>query len=222
MGLTTILYKNYHKAEEIYLAISNRVVAIDPGHGGVDPGAVSKSGLTEDRINLEIALKVKRLIEQSGGIAIMTREEDVGLYTDESTTLNQKKVEDLQNRRELIEKSDAEVFVSIHLNSFTRPNYYGAQTFYSESHEENRDLAYILQKEFKNVLDEENNRQPAIREDVYIIKDMPMPSVLIEAGFLSNENEARLLDTEEYQEKIAWSIYVGIMKYFQGEWCLLA
>lgn len=95
MGLTTILYKNYHKAEEIYLAISNRVVAIDPGHGGVDPGAVSKSGLTEDRINLEIALKVKRLIEQSGGIAIMTREEDVGLYTDESTTLNQKKVEDL-------------------------------------------------------------------------------------------------------------------------------
>lgn len=210
-------YKNYYRTEEIFLPITNRVVAIDPGHGGVDPGAVSKSGLTEDEINLKIALKLKRFVEQSGGIAILTREDDRGLYTEDSTTLGQKKVEDLQNRRKLIEESQAEIFVSIHLNSFTRPAYYGAQTFYSESHEGNQELAYILQEELKNVLDEENNRQPAIREDVYIIKDMSMPSVLIEAGFLSNENEARLLDTEEYQEKIAWSIYVGIMKYFNEE-----
>lgn len=215
--IMTILYNNYHEAKEIFLPISNRVVAIDPGHGGVDPGAVSKSGLAEDKVNLEIALKLKRFIEQSGGIAILTREDDKGLYTDKSTTLGQKKVEDLHNRRKLIEDSDAEIFVSIHLNSFTSARYYGAQAFYSESNEENQGLAYTLQEELKNVLDEENNRQPSIREDVYIIKDMSMPSVLIEAGFLSNENEARLLDTEEYQEKIAWSIYAGIMKYLTGE-----
>lgn len=209
-----ILYKNHYKTEEIFLPITNRVIAIDPGHGGVDPGAVSKSGLTEDEINLKIALKLKRFIEQSGGIAILTREEDVGLYTDKSTTLGQKKVEDLHNRKKLVENSGAEVFVSIHLNSFTRPAYYGAQTFYSEANEENEILAYILQEELKNVLDKDNNRQPAIREDVYIIKEMSLPSALIEAGFLSNENEARLLNTSEYQEKIAWSIYVGIMKYF--------
>lgn len=212
-----ILYKNYYRAEEIFLPITNKVIAIDPGHGGVDPGAVSKSGILEDEINLKIALKLKRFIEQSGGIAIMTREDDVGLYTDKSTTLSQKKVEDLHNRKKLVESSGAEVFVSIHLNSFTRPSYYGAQTFYSETNEENEVLAYILQEELKNVLDKENNRQPAIREDVYIIKDMSIPSALIEAGFLSNENEARLLDTSEYQEKIAWSIYVGIMKYFNEE-----
>ena len=217
IAMMLILYKNYYKTEEIFLPITNKIVAIDPGHGGVDPGAVSKSGLTEDEINLKIALKLKRFIEQSGGIAILTREDDKGLYTDQSTTLGQKKVEDLHNRRKLIEESQAEIFVSIHLNSFTRPGYFGAQTFYSETHEENQALAYILQEELKNVLDKENKRQPAIREDVYIIKDMEIPSVLIEAGFLSNQDEARLLDTSDYQEKIAWSIYVGIMKYFNTE-----
>lgn len=217
IAIIAILYKNHYKTEEIFLPITNKVVAIDPGHGGVDPGAVSKSGIQEDDINLKIALKLKRFIEQSGGIAILTREEDVGLYTEKSKTLNQKKVEDLRNRKELVDESGAQVFVSIHLNSFTKPGYYGAQTFYSENNEENEKLAYLLQEELKNVLDKENNRQPAIREDVYIIKEVSVPSVLVEAGFLSNENEAKILSTAEYQEKIAWSIYVGIMKYFNGE-----
>lgn len=211
-----IFYNSYYKAEEIFLPITNRVVAIDPGHGGIDPGAVSKTGIVEDEINLKIALKLKRFIEQSGGIAILTREEDVGLYTDKSTSLGQKKTEDLQNRKKLIEASGAEVLVSIHLNSFTQPRYFGAQTFYSESHEENKKLAILLQEELRNVLDEANTRQAAIREDVYIIKDYDIPGVLVEAGFLSNEREARLLNTPEYQEKIAWAIYVGIMKYFNN------
>ena len=217
IGILAILNNNFNKAEEIYLPITNRVIAIDPGHGGVDPGAVSKSGITEDEINLKIALKLKRFIEQSGGIPILTREEDVGLYTEKSTTLNQKKVEDLHNRRKLVEASGAEIFVSIHLNSFTQSKYFGAQIFYSETHEENQKLAIILQEELKNVLDKENTRQPAIREDVYVIKDIKIPSVLVEAGFLSNESEVKLLNTSEYQEKIAWSIYVGIMKYFNQE-----
>lgn len=123
----------------------------------------------------------------------------------------------MHNRRELVENSGAEVFVSIHLNSFTKPRYYGSQTFYSESHEENEKLALLLHEELKNVLDRDNTRQPAIREDVFIIKDTSMPAALVEAGFLSNEEEARLLNTSKYQEKIAWSIYVGIMKYFNGE-----
>ena len=87
-----IFYNSYYKAEEIFLPITNRVVAIDPGHGGIDPGAVSKTGIVEDEINLKIALKLKRFIEQSGGIAILTREEDVGLYTDKSTSLGQKRL----------------------------------------------------------------------------------------------------------------------------------
>lgn len=208
------LFREY-KAEEVsYLPISNRIIGIDPGHGGVDPGAVSKTGVKEDDINLKIALKLKRFIEQSGGIAIMTREEDVGLYTNKSKTLRQMKTEDLINRKKLILDSDCEVFVSIHLNSFTKARYYGAQTFYMKDHQISLDMANIIQGELRNVLDEKNNRQPEAREDVYLLKDMNIPTVLVEGGFLSNPLEEKLLITEEYQEKIAWTIYVGIMKYF--------
>jgi N-acetylmuramoyl-L-alanine amidase len=209
-----IFYREYHKTEEIYLPITNKIIGIDPGHGGVDPGAVSKDGLKEDEINLQIALKLKRLIEHSGGIVIMTRDTDAGLYTDQSTTLRQMKNEDLRNRKDIIENADCDIFVTIHLNSFTKSRYYGAQTFYNDNIPGSQKLAYIIQDELKNVLDTENKRVPSIRDDVYLITEMSMPSVLVEAGFLSNENEARLLNTSEYQEKIAWSIYAGIMKYF--------
>lgn len=209
-----IFYKQYYRVEEIYLPITNKVIGIDPGHGGVDPGAVSKNGIKEDDINLKIALKLKRFIEHSGGIAVLTRDSDVGLYTDESATLRQMKTEDLKNRKQLIENAECEIFLTIHLNSFTKARYFGAQTFYSENVPDSQKLAYILQDELKNVLDKENLRVPSMRDDVYLITEMSIPSVLIEAGFLSNADEERLLDESEYQEKIAWSIYVGIMKYF--------
>ncbi|TJX14069.1 N-acetylmuramoyl-L-alanine amidase CwlD [Tissierella creatinini] len=209
-----IFFNEYHKAIEIYLPITNRIIGIDPGHGGVDPGALSKEGLEENNINLQIALKLKRYIEQSGGIAVLTRDEDKGLYTEKSTTTKQMKTEDLKNRKAIIEGADCEIFLSIHLNSFTKSKYSGAQTFYSKRIPDSQKLAYILQDELRNVLNKDNKRLPENNEEVYLLTQMDMPSVLIEAGFLSNEKEARRLNTSEYQEKIAWSIYVGIMKYF--------
>ena len=203
-------FKEYNKAEPIYLPITNKVIGIDPGHGG----AVSKGGIKEDDINLKIALKLKRFIEHSGGIAILTRDTDKGLYSENSTTLKEMKIEDLKRRKEIIEESDCDIFVTIHLNSFTQHKYYGAQTFYNEELEESKKLAYVIQDELKNILDKENNRQPSHRDDVYLLKEAKIPSVLIEAGFLSNPEEEMLLNTSEYQEKIAWSIYAGIMKYF--------
>lgn len=209
-----IFYNEYQRTQEIFLPITNRIIGIDPGHGGVDPGAISREGLEEDDINLQIALKLKRYIEQSGGIAILTRDNEKGLYTEKAGSLKEKKTEDLINRKALIEGSDCEMFLSIHLNSFTQAKYFGAQTFYSRRIPDSQKLAYILQDELKNVLDKDNKRLPEINEGVYLLTEMDIPSVLIEAGFLSNEKEARLLKTSEYQEKIAWSIYVGIMKYF--------
>lgn len=209
-----IFYNEYQRTQEIFLPITNRIIGIDPGHGGIDPGALSKDGLQEDEINLKIALKLKRYIEQSGGIAILTRYDDSGLYTDKSTTNRERKTEDLINRKDLIQGSDCEIFISIHLNSFTETKYSGAQTFYSKRIPDSQKLAYILQDELKNVLNKENNRLPEITEEIFLISEMDIPSVLIEAGFLTNEKEAKLLNTSEYQEKIAWSTYVGIMKYF--------
>lgn len=206
---------NKNKAMPVtYLPISNKIIAIDPGHGGVDPGAVSKNGYKEDEINLKIALKLKRLIEQSGGIVFMTRYEDKGLYSAEAETLRQMKREDLQKRKEIIEGSESQILISIHLNSFIRPKYYGAQTFYKEGFVEGERLALIIQEELRNILDKENKRQPQKTNDVYLLNEVSMPAVLVECGFLSNSMEEQLLIDEAYQEKIAWSIYVGIMNYF--------
>src|SRR5690606_14209897 len=143
---------------------------------------------------------------QSGGIAILTRDSDKGLYTEKSSTLREMKNEDLRNRKSLIENADCEVVITIHLNSFTQSKYYGAQTFYSEINPRSQRLAHLIQDELRNVLDRDNKRVPSKTEDVYLLTDMNMPSVLVEAGFLSNEEEANLLNTSEYQEKIAWSI----------------
>jgi N-acetylmuramoyl-L-alanine amidase len=212
--LIRLVYYRFAAKETFYMPITNRIIGVDPGHGGVDPGAVGKSGVLEDEINLAIGLKLKRLIEQSGGIVVMTREDGSGLYTDKSTTLREMKTEDLMNRRELIEKAGCELFVSIHMNSFTNSKYSGAQTFYYDGYPENERLAAIIQEELRDVLDKDNKRAAAIRDDVYLIRELKIPSVLVEAGFLSNPEEERKLQTEEYQEKIAWAIYIGIMKYF--------
>lgn len=213
------VYKIHHNSKTMavtYLPISNKVIAIDAGHGGVDPGAVSKNGVKESDINLKIAIKLKRLIEQSGGIVIMTRTKDEGLHSSEAKTLRKMKTEDLHKRKEIIQMGESELFISIHLNSFTRPNYYGAQTFYKKDFKEGEKLALLIQKEFKNILDNENNRQPQKRDDVFLLNEIDVPAVLVECGFLSNSNEEKLLQEELYQEKIAWCIYIGIMNYFSG------
>ncbi|MDR7857665.1 N-acetylmuramoyl-L-alanine amidase CwlD [Tissierella sp.] len=214
IGYRHISQKGRKAIPVTYLPISNKIIVIDPGHGGVDPGAVSKNGVKEDEINLIIALKLKRLIEQSGGIVIMTRETDKGLYTSESKTLRQMKTEDLHNRKKLIDASESDVFISIHLNSFIRSTYYGAQTFYKEDSKESENFALTIQKELRNILDKENNRQPQHRDDVFLLNEVSIPSVLVECGFLSNSKEEELLIDETYQEKIAWSIYIGLMNYF--------
>lgn len=200
-----------------YIPITDRIIAIDPGHGGVDPGAVGNLGRDEDDINLEIALKLRRLIEQSGGIVILTREVDEGLYSEESKTYRAKKNEDLRNRRILINGSEPDVFLTIHLNSFPQRQYYGAQTFYKRGCEKSKRLALIIQEELRNVLDKNNRRKPQPRDNIYLVKTSEVPTVLIECGFLSNPREEELLNNTQYQEKIAWSIYVGLVRYFKEE-----
>ncbi|NLY85967.1 MAG: N-acetylmuramoyl-L-alanine amidase CwlD [Tissierellia bacterium] len=217
IGIIVLGFKVHHNKKAIpvtYLPISNKIIGIDPGHGGVDPGAVSKSGVKEDEINLQIALNLKRLIEQSGGIVIMTRTNDEGLYSKEAKTLRQMKTEDLHKRKEIIENAECDIFISIHLNSFIRKTYYGAQTFYKKGSEEGERLATIIQDELRNILDKNNKRQPQARDDVFLLNEISVPSVLVECGFLSNEREEELLQDPIYQEKIAWAIYIGIMNYF--------
>lgn len=213
--LTLIIKTRKPETKQVfYLPITNKIIAIDPGHGGPDPGKVSRNGTKEDELNLKIALNIKRLIEQSGGIVIMTRENEEGLHSHSAKTLREMKREDLHRRKEIVDENDSQIFVSIHLNSFTQPNYHGAQAFYKKDSPESEKLALIIQDGLKNILDTNNHRQPQDRDDIFLLNEIEIPSVLIECGFLSNEREEQLLIDELYQEKIAWSIYIGIMNYF--------
>lgn len=197
--------------------IRGAVVVIDAGHGGRDPGASGDSGITEEEINLKIALKLRRLVEQGGGTAIMIREDDSGLYTEGGNGKETRKSEDLRNRHVLINSCGADILISIHLNSFPQSQYYGAQTFYMKSDEKSRKLAESIQNEVIRVLNRGNDRKAKATDSIYILKYNNMPGALIECGFLSNQEEERLLNDEHYQEKVAWSIFVGIVRYIEAE-----
>ncbi|OLS02108.1 N-acetylmuramoyl-L-alanine amidase CwlD [Tissierella creatinophila] len=197
------------------LPVTDKIIVIDPGHGGVDPGTVGESGTLESKINLELSLKLKSLLEQSGAIVIMTRSDNKGLYTSKSNTLREKKIEDLKNRRKIVEDSEAEIFISIHMNSFTSSKYYGAQTFFNEGSIEGEKLANTIQVEFRERLDNDNLRTPTARDNIYVLKELNIPAVLVEAGFLSNPLEEKLLKNKKHQEKVAWSIFSGLIKYIE-------
>ncbi len=199
------------------IPIRGVVVVIDAGHGGRDPGASGASGLTEEEVNLRIALKLRRLVEQGGGTAIMIREDDNGLYTEGGNGRETRKREDLRNRHELINSCGADILVSIHLNSFPQSQYSGAETLYLKGDEKSAKLAECIQNELVKVLNNKNKRKEKATDDIYLLKNNSMPGVLIECGFLSNPGEERLLKDDHYQEKIAWSIFIGILKYMETE-----
>ena len=199
------------------LPIRSTVVAVDAGHGGRDPGASGANGLTEEEVTLKIALKLRRLIEQGGGTAIMIREDDSGLYTEGGNGRETRKSEDLRNRHALINSCGADILISIHLNSFPQSQYYGAQTFYQKNDDKSRKLAESIQNEVVKVLNRGNDRKEKATDSVYILKNNNMPGALIECGFLSNREEEILLGDEHYQEKVAWSIFVGIVKYMETD-----
>ena len=198
------------------MPITNKTIIVDAGHGGIDPGSMTDDqSVKEKDVNLKITKKVKELLEASGAMVILTRNDDTSLYTEQAgKTIRQKYNENLKNRKKIIQESSADMFISIHLNKFQESKYYGAQTFYPAGKEDDKQLATYIQGELKRVVDKTNNRKIKSPNDIYLIKDNEIPSTLIECGFLSNDKEAKLLNDEEYQDRIAWSIYVGIQKYF--------
>lgn len=216
VGLFSI-YRYNKVARAASLPTLRKVIIIDPGHGGIDGGMVgTTTGILESQVNLEIALKLRKYLEESGSLVLMTRDEDIGLYTD-GGTIRKKKNEDLRNRKRLFDESNADIVISIHSNSFQQSKYYGAQSFYSPNSQNGKIVAELIQEELIRVLDNGNTRKAKSKSDVYILKNVKVPTVIVECGFLSNPKEEKLLQNADYQEKIAWSIYVGILKYFHKQ-----
>lgn len=198
----------------VTLPVSNKVIILDAGHGIPDEGAQSSNGTTEAETNLKIALKVQNLLEQSGSTVILTRSDENAIYDLDSKTLKQKKISDIHNRVKIGNESSADIFVSIHLNKIPQQQYYGWQCFYKEGNEQSTKLAKNLQTNLNESMQKENKRIAMKLENVYIIKHVEIPISIVECGFLSNPEEEKLLLTDEYQDRLAWGIYNGIMDYF--------
>ena len=198
------------------LPLSGKIIFLDPGHGGMDGGAVSREGLVEKEVALAISIYLRDLLQQAGALVLMTRETDMDLATEEDRRLGRSKVEDLKNRINQINTSDADFLISIHLNSIPSPRWRGAQTIYHPEKEENRLMAELIQEELIQQL-QNTTRKARANQDIFILRHANLPSVLVEVGFLSNPIEADLLATADYQKKVAAAIYTGIIRYYSNE-----
>ena len=145
---------------------------------------------------------------------VLTRSDENAIYDIDSKTLKQKKVSDIRNRVKIGNESSADAFVSIHLNKIKQTQYDGWQTFYKSGNEQGRKLAVSIQNSLNNAIQKENNRISKTLDNVYIIKKVEIPTTIVECGFLSNPEEAELLLKDEYQDRLAWGIYNGIIDYF--------
>lgn len=198
----------YSYAKERSLPLFGKVIYLDPGHGGSDPGAMYKD-VKEKEINLEISKKLEKTFTDLGATVYLTRYDDYDLSL--PNTINRKR-SDLSRRSNIINKSECDLFLSIHLNAETSSSWKGAQVFYNTNNSENKKIAEIIQKEFKEQL--YSKREYKNSNDLYLQKRITRPGVLLELGFLSNPNERYLLQTEDYQNKVVNVIKDGILTYF--------
>lgn len=186
------------------------IVCVDPGHGGTDPGKVGINGQLEKDINLAIAKKLKTYLEASDVTVVLTRDKDMGLYSSGDA---HKKMADMRKRCQLIEEVKPDLVISIHQNSYHEEAIRGGQVFYYKTSVRGKKLAQILQERFDYVLGDANKRQAKANDNYYLLLHVKEPIIIAECGFLSNWEEAEKLETKEYQDRLAWTLHMGIMEY---------
>jgi N-acetylmuramoyl-L-alanine amidase len=187
---------------------------LPPPHGGADPGKVGINGSLEKDINLQIAMRLKSLLEAQDVEVVMTRTDEGGLYDENASN---KKVQDMKRRIAIIEEAQPEAVVSIHQNSYHEEYVHGAQVFYYDGSKTGKELAELIQKRFVISVDPENKREAKGNSSYYLLKKTSRPIVIVECGFLSNQAEAEMLNTSEYQEKAAWAIHMGVLQYLNTQ-----
>ena len=184
-------------------------IVIDAGHGGIDGGAVGGKGISESQLNLDYSLELKKLCESVGIKVVLTRSDMNGLY---SPTSSNKKRSEMEKREKIINSSNADAVVSIHMNSFPLPSSRGAQVFYKEGDESGKAFADGVQSELlKNI---ENSRKIPAIGDYYVLNCCKKPAILVECGYLSNAEEEKLLCDKEYMEKFCKALLQGILNFF--------
>lgn len=190
-----------------------RTVVLDPGHGGIDPGAVGSAGVLEKDVALSISKRLASLFSQSGAKVVLTRDRDAEPGKGAGHVPD--KVEDLSQRVKISEQSNADIFLSIHLNHFSGSMEYGAQVFYQSGSVEGKKLAKSIQSQLNLCL--VDSGREALPGDFFICRNSRAPAVIVEVGFLSNPEEEKELTEPFYQTRASWAIFRGAVNYFAGE-----
>ena len=181
-----------------------------------DQGTVGNSGTKEYEVNLDIVFKLQELIEKSGAKVILTRSDDNGIYEVDKQSIRAKKISDMNKRVYIGNNYGADIYISIHMNFFADSKYSGWQTFYQSKSSESKKLATLIHNSLNENI-EKKKRYPMAIKGAYIMDKVKIPAVIVECGFLSNNSDETKLNTDDYQTKIAWGVYIGIQKYFMGE-----
>ena len=192
-----------------------KTIIVDAGHGMPDGGTVGYSGTIEQEINLKISKKTKEVLEGKGYRVILTREDEDSLAKSEDETIRKMKVEDMHLRKKIMEESDADLFISIHMNSYPDKSVSGLRFFYSANHPEIKGLAELMQKDISNITGAKAYTIKAADKDLFLMKNPPIPAILAECGFLTNPEEEKKLREQKYQEKIAWAIGEALDEYYK-------
>ena len=213
MIITSFLFP--YKKIPVFSHSANKCIVLDPGHGFPDGGAVGINKSIESTLNLKIALLTKNMLQKKGYTVIMTRSDENSIW-EQGTTISEKKKSDMHRRLEIINTSDADMFISIHLNKFSDTKYQGAQVLYSKNFVQSQILAESIQKELcllkENIKKRSHLKAP---KGLFLMENARIPAVIVECGFLSNAAEEELLNTKDYQKSLAKAIVSGIEKYYR-------
>lgn len=194
-----------------------KTVIVDAGHGGPDGGTSAADGTVEKGLNLEIAIKLNEILRAMGIETVMTRTEDISIHDESAETIRQKKVSDLKNRLSIINNTDDAVFVSIHQNHYSSSKYSGTQVFYSGNNPHSSELANSIRLSVISNLQPENNREiTQSGTEIYLLYNAQAPAVMVECGFLSNADDTEKLKDENYQQRLAFTIALGIVDYLKN------
>lgn len=192
---------------------TDKVIIIDAGHGGEDPGAIGTNGSYEKDINLALAFELGAALENEGYAVVYTRTEDKLLYTEEENIKGIRKISDLKNRCKFAAEYPNAIFISIHMNSYSSSKYSGLQVYYSKANENSYNLASKIQTSVKSELQVNNDRVIKSGEGIYVLENITSPAVLIECGFMTNPEECEKLSKKEYRKQLSLAIVCGIIEY---------
>lgn len=207
-----------HISSDRYLATladenERNLVILDAGHGGEDPGAIGVSGVYEKDLNLEIVKEIGTVLKEKGFAVLYTRTEDKLLYAESENVKGLRKISDLKNRCKIAAEYPKSIFISVHMNSYGDSKYSGMQVYYSTKTDESKVLASSIQSNVKNSVQQTNNRTVKTGNDIYVLENISNTAVLIECGFITNQEECKKLSEKEYQKQLSLAIVCGIIEY---------